>query len=112
MKNQKLNAYVEKADDRVIRVMVIDQALIAPLREFGFSPQGVWLIKEVAGDLEKATAFDALRLMNIPFSDGKEWCPAEVFEYLRDTGLLSGDFIRVSWTQPGYYRLTISVNKT
>jgi hypothetical protein len=50
--------------------------------------------------------FDELRSLGVAFSAGKEWCPSEVFEYLRDEQLLSGKYLRVAWTQPGQYRLT------
>ncbi|MCD5989525.1 hypothetical protein K3169_01075 [Pseudomonas phytophila] len=103
----ELKAFVEKADGDVIRVKVNDRDLSAELAAVGFLgalEEGVFE-RYVADDVEKAKVFDSLRLLHIAFSNGKEWCPAEVFEYLRDKALLSGEFVRVSWTQPGQYRL-------
>ncbi|UQI31102.1 hypothetical protein M3M50_00355 [Pseudomonas bijieensis] len=108
MINDVLKAYVEKADVDVIRVQVIDNALDSPLRAIGFSTaaQKDIYVFQVADNRQKAKVFDALRSLGVAFSAGKEWCPSEVFEYLRDEQLLSGKYLRVAWTQPGQYRLT------
>ena len=107
MINEALKAFVEKADGDVIRVKVNDPSLSTELGAVGFVgalEDGVFE-RYVADDAEKAKVFASLRLLHIAFSNGKEWCPAEVFEYLRDKALLSGEFVQVSWTQPGQYRL-------
>jgi hypothetical protein len=107
--NEMLKAYVEKADADAVRVRVMDPNLDPALRAIGFSQTAehdVYIL-DVLDDKQKAQVFDALRLLEVAFSAGKEWCPAEVFEYLRDDlGLLSGNFWRVAWTEPGQYRLT------
>lgn len=107
MISEELKAFVEKADGDVIRVKVNDPSLSTELAAVGFvgSLEEGFFERYVADDVEKAKVFDSLRLLHIAFSNGKEWCPAEVFEYLRDKALLSGEFVRVSWTQPGQYRL-------
>ena len=108
MINDVLKAYVEKADGDVIRVQIIDNALDSPLRAIGFSdaPEKDIYVLQVADNTQKAKVFDALRSLGVAFSAGKEWCPSEVFEYLRDEQLLSGKYLRVAWTQPGQYLLT------
>lgn len=107
MTNEQLQAYVEKADDDAIRLRVIDHGLDAALAALGFTAgaEADVFSRDVADDAEKANVFDALRSLGVAFSDGKEWCPAEVFEYLRDKGLLSGKFVRISWRQPGQFHL-------
>lgn len=108
MINEPLRAFVEKADDDVVRVKVFDRGLDAAIAAIGFSATfepGIFTLR-TADDAHKATIFDALRALGIPFSDGKEWCPAEVFEYLRSLNLLTGKFVRVSWRKPGDYHLT------
>jgi hypothetical protein len=104
---EELRAFVKKADDDAIRLKVIDHSLDAALTALGFvtGPGDDVLSRDVADDAEKARIFDALRPLGVAFSDGKEWCPAEVFEYLRDQGLLSGKFVRISWRQPGQFHL-------
>lgn len=107
MINEELKAYVEKADLDVIRLQLLDRSLEAGVTALGFIPSledGIFS-RNVADDAEKARIFDALRALGVAFSDGREWCPAEVFEYLRDKGLLSGKFVRISWRQPGQYHL-------
>lgn len=107
MINEPLKAFVEKADDDVIRVNVLDRGLRPAMTALGFAATfepGIFELR-VADDAQKAQCFDALRALGVAFSDGKEWCPAEVFEYLRDMSLLSGPFVRVSWRKPGDYHL-------
>ncbi|MGF6152589.1 hypothetical protein QFZ84_003583 [Pseudomonas fluorescens] len=106
--SEALKAYVEKADADSIRVRIIDRTLDSALHAIGFSKTAendVYFL-DVPDDKQKARVFDALRLLGAAFSAGKEWCPSEVFEYLRDMGLLSGKFLRISWTQPDQYLLT------
>jgi hypothetical protein len=103
-----LKGYVEKADDDSVRVRIMDHALDSSLRSIGFSnaaKKDVYVL-QVADNKQKANVFDELRSLGVAFSAGKEWCPSEVFEYLRDEQLLSGNYLRVAWTQPGQYRLT------
>lgn len=65
-------------------------------------------VRTVVDDVEKADVFAQLRSLSVAFNDGREWCPAEVFEYLHNNRLLSGAFIRVSWRQPGRHYLSHS----
>jgi hypothetical protein len=105
--NDVLKAYVERTDSDSIRVRIMDNALESSLRAIGFSnatEQDIYLLR-VADDKQKAKVFDDLRSLGVAFSAGKEWCPSEVFEYLRDEQLLNGKFLRVAWTQPGQYVL-------
>jgi len=104
---EPLKAFVEKADEDVVRLNVADRGLVAAIKTLGFVATlepGIFTLR-VADDAEKAKVFEDLRSLGVPFSNGKEWCPAEVFEYLRDLNLLSGTFVRVSWTGSGAYRL-------
>ncbi|UVK98732.1 hypothetical protein [Pseudomonas sp. B21-048] len=102
-----LKAYVERADGDSIRVRIMDNPLDSPLRAIGFlkaAEKDIYVL-HVADDKQKAKVFDELRSLRVAFSAGKEWCPSEVFEYLRDEQLLSGKFLRVAWTQLGQYVL-------
>lgn len=44
-----------------------------------------------------------LRDHGVPFSEGKEWNPSEVFEYLRDLGLAEGGYWSIWWAEPGKF---------
>ena len=100
-------AYVEKADAAAIQVRAMRGEHDAALRALGFACTGEAGVHAmvVHDDAEKAEAFHALRELGLAFAAGREWCPAEVFCYLRDKGLLSGPFLRIAWTQPGRYRV-------
>lgn len=104
-----LKGYVEKADDDVIHVNVLDPALCADIAALGFcadATDGMFSLG-VSRDEHKARVFDALRALEMAFCDGKERCPVGVFEYLRDKRLLTGKFVRVSWEKPGDYQLVL-----
>ncbi|MGG5812389.1 hypothetical protein [Falsiroseomonas sp. CW058] len=63
-------------------------------------------IKVVDSDFEKAELADFLRNNNVAFSDGREWNPAEMFQYFRDDKkFLEGNFKRISWSGPGKYSI-------
>ncbi|MFJ3485562.1 hypothetical protein ACIPL1_19550 [Pseudomonas sp. NPDC090202] len=106
---EELKAYVQSAAVQTVTVKVMDETLTPALKSLGFSMQaraGIVALN-VIDDSQKARVFDALRQLGVAFSDGREWCPAEVFEYLRDKGLLSGTFVKVSWTAPGQIRRSL-----
>ena len=102
-----VKAVVTKADDNTVRVAVYDNSIVKNLEQIGFfvSHNSNDYVMPVFDDNEKASVFDALRNLNAGFSAGKEWCPSEVFEYLRDMGLLTGTFCKVAWVSPGKVRL-------
>jgi hypothetical protein len=54
--------------------------------------KGHYFVLPVPDNATKATEMMWLRDHGIPFEIGKEWSPAEVFEYLRDLGLTKGGY--------------------
>lgn len=100
MSNKGEAAYVTKADGSEIRIHVVDSLIEKPLKSLGFtfdSSLGEYT-RTVKSISEKAQAFDELRNLDVSFSGGREWCPAEVFEFLRDQNILSGSFKKIVWT--------------
>lgn len=53
-----------------------------------------------SSDVDRAALFEQLRAAGFAWSRGREWSPAEVFEWLRDQNLLSGTFTSISWKSP------------
>jgi hypothetical protein len=53
-----------------------------------------------SGDAQKADIFARLRDKEVCFARGREWSPAEVFEYLKEQGLLQGGFTEITWRSP------------
>ena len=108
IKDESLKAYVSLADGNTIRLTVVDEAIKISLCTLGFTPESRSAQYElrVSGEQEKAIIFDQLRTLDVCFSAGKEWCPAEVFECMRDKGLLSGSFKKISWRGPDDYLIT------
>ena len=41
-------------------------------------------VKDAIGPREKVRVFSDLRDKGVAFSDGKEWCPSELFECFRE----------------------------
>ncbi|MHC8365315.1 hypothetical protein ACYZT9_05390 [Pseudomonas sp. ZT5P21] len=101
-------AYVTKSDSDFVRVKVLDAKIIEKLIGIGFTNDiDLNEYKIITpNDENKAGIFNQLRELEVYFSDGREWCPAEVFEYLRDKGLLIGNFTMISWTAPHKYFIT------
>lgn len=105
MNDSPVQAYVTQADGDYIRVKTLDGVLRQPLLDLGFSSgryADEYIISSSNNHM-KATLFAQLKNLDVCFSSGREWCPAEVFQYLKDEGLLSGGFRQIRWTQPGHY---------
>lgn len=100
-----VKAYVTKSDGDFVRVKILCAKIKGKLVDIGFVNDVDLNEYKIAtlGDEEKAEIFNKLRDMDVCFSDGREWCPSEVFEHLRDAGLLSGKFTMISWAAPGEF---------
>ncbi|RON42580.1 hypothetical protein BK666_22840 [Pseudomonas frederiksbergensis] len=108
MDNNPIKAYVTQADSNYIRIKILDKSLITTLLDLGFSSEtdaSEYTIP-TPNNATKATIFTQLQALNICFSSDREWCPAEVFQHLRDLGLLSGGFRKISWTRPNHFTVT------
>ncbi|MEB5090644.1 hypothetical protein RXP19_25575 [Pseudomonas aeruginosa] len=82
-------AYVKKADGDVIRIERLANSIRASLEGPGFSDaHGRQLELLATDDMAQATILDRLRIMGVALSAGREWCPTEMLELLRDQGLL------------------------
>jgi hypothetical protein len=95
--------YVSKADGNEIIVEAVEAPTRALLTAIGFVAQSgsndVYLLS-VNGEREKAQIFSKLRDAGICFARGKEWSPAEVFEWLKEQGFLTGSFKSIAWRGP------------
>jgi hypothetical protein len=103
-----VKAYVTKSDGDFVRVKILGAEIKEKLVAIGFV-NDIDLNEyrlSTPSDEKKAEVFNRLRNMDVYFSDGREWCPSEVFEYLRDAGLLSGKFTMISWSAPGKFFIT------
>ena len=108
MHTSPVKAYVTQADGDFVKVKVLDAGMRNGLLDLGFSPGAdvdEYRISS-SNDSIKAAIFSQLRQLDVCFSSGREWCPAEVFHYLRDIGVLSDGFKRISWIGPGHYWVT------
>lgn len=96
-------SYVSKADSKEIVIEANEDSTARFLLDLGFHKKenfdAVFTIT-VSDDREKGTLFMKLRDEGICFSRGREWNPAEVFEWLRDEGLVTGDFQSIAWKNP------------
>ena len=100
----QLPPYVKEADANFISVKTDNTPEVAAfLGGAGFERRpdrdGLF-IKYVPDDDAKVQLFKELREYGICFSVGREWSPAEMFEWLRDQGRLSGKFKAIAWKGP------------
>lgn len=102
-----IDAYVRQADGNCIRVTLLNGRSRASLQALGFSAgEADTLTLPVPDDAAKAAAFIRLRDLGVAFSAGREWCPADVFEHLRDRDLLTGPYLRLAWHTPQQFTVT------
>lgn len=100
--------HVSQADGDQIIVDAQDIQHESVLQGLGFnlrssSPNRI-LQLSVASDKDKADVFSKLRDAGIAFSRGRGWwCPAEVYEWLRDQGYMHGPFQSIAWRGPGQW---------
>ena len=95
--------FVKRADSDHIVVDLQEDVLSAQLERLGFtrvSTADRELQIETTSKEEKARVLTTLRDRGVHFSRGREWSPAEVFEWLRDQKLVSGVFSEIYWVNP------------
>ena len=96
-------AHVSQADRDLIVIAAVDPERAARL---GFTEASDGrFVRSVGDEQEKANVMRELRDAGFCFSRGREWNPAEVFEWLCERGLLSGPFRSLSYTRPGEFRV-------
>ena len=100
----QLPPYVIAADQDLVSVKATDPSLQQALLQFGFLPasqdKADEFVKRTNSKSEKAIVFEFLRPLGVHWSRGKEWNPAEIFEWLRDQSLIKGTFKSIAWTSP------------
>lgn len=98
----RLPGYVEHADGGVIRLCLFDDRQAAALHDLGFvpGPTSTRFSLPSPGLQDKARVFAQLQQLGWAFAAGREWSPAEVFEHLREQGLLHGSYRRLAWVGP------------
>jgi hypothetical protein len=98
-------AYVVNASQSEIVVNVIDDSVIDLLVLLGFVPapdkEKKLMSLVTPNQSSKITVFEKLRDEGVCFSAGPGWCPADVFEFLRENKMLSGPYRRIVWGGPG-----------
>jgi hypothetical protein len=100
-----VSGFVSEAASSQVVVKLTDNAVLKKLTDFGFGvvSNGIPTILSitVSDENAKARTLSMLRDERLCFSAGPNWCPADVFEYLRDQGMLSGPYRRIAWHGPG-----------
>lgn len=94
--------HVAVADGDTVELSAIPQANQAAFLHLGFTASSPNSLKrKVDDDQQKAALFGQLRDLGVCFARGREWSPAEVFEWLRDQKLLQGSFTALAWRRAG-----------
>jgi hypothetical protein len=96
---RRLPAHVVQADGDEIVITAVDPDDAAQLGFVENSSGG--FARTIRSDADKASVLRELRDAGFCFARGREWSPAEVFEWFRERGLLSGQFRSLSYSGPG-----------
>ena len=107
MNTKNSAAYISQADGDFVSVKNIDLSIRKSLTNIGLKHEETDNNCKiyVVNDAEKAQLMEQLRDLEIYFSDGKEWCPSEIFEHFRDKGLTHGKYTKISWIGPNAYHI-------
>lgn len=90
--------YVVEANSSFLRVIALSQIGASCLKQLGFKEESpLSFILSIDHPNDRVKLFQQLRDSDFAFSAGREWSPSELFEFFRDQGLLSGDYIRIAW---------------
>jgi hypothetical protein len=95
--------YVKQADRDFVSVEIGDGSSAVDLERIGFRRAAMGSADftiNASSKQEKAKILAGLRDKGFYFSRGREWSPAEVFEWLREEGLIGGVFSEIYWTKP------------
>lgn len=104
-----MKAFVSEGALSEIVVKVIGDSAVEFLVELGFAAvagaeQKTFSLM-VPDQLFKIKLFERLRDEEVCFSAGRDWCPADVFEFLRDQKKLTGVYRKVVWCSPNKSRV-------
>lgn len=100
--------YVVKASSSVVRVVASSQAGADSLKLLGFVEEASLEFVLTINHLDELVRlFKELRSGGFAFSAGRDWSPSELFEYFRDQGQLSGDYVRIAWTDKTHSTLKL-----
>lgn len=107
MNSNNISAYITQADGDFVCIKNLDQNIMKLLTDTGLKYEETDNNCKigVANDADKAQLMEQLRDLEIYFSDGKEWCPSEIFEHFRNKGLTHGKYTKISWISSNSYRL-------
>mgnify|MGYP006869414296 CR=1 FL=1 len=99
-------AYVSEGSlsNVVVKIMNEDDGMIELLVALGFvavpgAEKEVFSLTAPDQNF-KIRLFEKLRDEGVCFSAGQDWSPAEVFEFLRDNGMLTGPYRKIVWDGP------------
>jgi len=102
-------SFVKQADQEFVEVATSELQASKDLLSLGFSRVTDSEYRIPAPDENgKAQIFSTLRKMGFCFARGREWSPAELFEYFRDRGLITGQFTEIAWTRPTEWRTRLA----
>ena len=107
MNSKNISSYITPADGDFARIKKPDQNIMKLLTDVGFKYEETDnnCKIDVANHADEAPLMAQLRDLEVYFSDGKEWCPSEIFEHFRDKGLTHGKYTKISWVGPNAYRI-------
>lgn len=104
---ENISGYVTRIDNEIV-VIAIDPVGFQTILNLGFVAAGEKnsYLASPKDDHDKFALIEGLRNAGFAFSAGTGWSPAEIVDYERDRGNLSGKFVKISWQSPGSNTVT------
>jgi len=92
----------------VVLIRVRDNSTRRLVRNLGGTrrlfPTRTWRIN-YEDEKELVSILVSLRDGGVPFGSGRQWPPSDVFEDLREKGLVAGKYKKIFWHGPGQYEI-------
>ncbi|WP_138918707.1 hypothetical protein [Nitrospirillum viridazoti] len=77
----------------------------AGLSRLGFLPQDGQLVRSILSVADRIALIQALIDIGALFTDGRDWCPAEVVAHYRDAGHIRQPSRVISWNSPCSFQI-------
>jgi hypothetical protein len=77
-----------------------------PILSIGFEWDGDTLVRRIVDQADRQELIRKLISFKALFVGGEGWSPADLVEYYREKGLVTGTYLKIIWRSPEEYEIT------